>query len=259
MRALARWGYLDGSPTVLDYGCGRGDDVRALRGAGLCVAGWDPHFAPEAPPSPAQAVNLGFVLNVIEDPAERSEALRSAYGLAERVLAVAVMLAGKGGGADYADGVVTTRRTFQKYFGQMELRAYVAEVLGREPVTVGPGLVFVFRSDEEEQAFLARRQRRAAQSVGDRFEMRLPPAEARGGRSSAYARHQDLLDAFWSATLELGRLPEADEFGRADGGRPPPATRVGGPGGHGGRTAGSARQGQPNAGRHGRARSPGAF
>lgn len=216
MRALAEWGYLDGSPTVLDYGCGRGDDVRTLCAAGVRAAGWDPHFAPKAPREPAEVVNLGFVLNVIEDSDERSAALRAAYALARRVLSVAVMLTGKGGGAEHADGVVTNRRTFQKYFGQAELRAYVAGVVGREPVTVGPGLVFVFRSDEEEQAFLARRQRSTAPRVVDRFELPLPPAEPKRGSSSAYARHQDLLDAFWAAALELGRMPEADEFERGE-------------------------------------------
>ncbi len=216
MRALAQWGYLDGSPTVLDYGCGRGDDVRALRAAGVRATGWDPHFAPEALREPAEVVNLGFVLNVIEDPGERSDALLSAFGLAERVLSVAVMLTGKGGGSEHADGVLTTRRTFQKYFGQAELRAYVAGVVGREPVTVGPGLLFVFRSDEEEQAFLARRQRSTAPGVVDRFELPLPPAVPKRGSSSTYARHQDVLDAFWATALELGRLPEADEFERGE-------------------------------------------
>jgi hypothetical protein len=45
------------------------------------------------------------------------------------------MPTGKGGGADHADGMLTSRRTFQKYFGQAELRAYVAQVLDREPVS----------------------------------------------------------------------------------------------------------------------------
>jgi DNA phosphorothioation-associated putative methyltransferase len=217
MRALAQWGYLDGAPKVLDYGCGRGDDVRALCAAGVRATGWDPHFAPEVLREPADVVNLGFVLNVIEDPDERSAALRAAFGLARRVLSVAVMLTGKGSGSEHADCVLTTRRTFQKYFGQAELRAYVAEVVGREPVTVGPGLVFVFRSDEDEQAFLARRQRSAAPGVVGRFDLPLPPAEPRsGGSSSTYVRHQDLLDAFWAAALELGRLPEADELDRGE-------------------------------------------
>ncbi|HJU16365.1 MAG TPA: DNA phosphorothioation-associated putative methyltransferase [Stellaceae bacterium] len=212
MRALARWGFLDGDPSVLDYGCGRGDDVRALSAAGVRATGWDPHYAPEAPRDPADAVNLGFVLNVIEEPVERAEALRRAYALARRVLAVAVMTAGKGSGADHSDGVLTARNTFQKYFGQAELRAYVADVLGREPVTIGPGLIFVFRSDEEEQAFLARRQRSAAPADESRFAM--PPVLAGAAPAKAYERYGDLLDAFWDATLELGRLPEPDEFGR---------------------------------------------
>jgi len=217
MQALARWGFLDGAPTVLDYGCGRGDDVRALSAAGLPAVGWDPHFVPDAPRATSDVVNLGFVLNVIDDPAERSATLRAAFGLATRVLSVAVMTIRKDSGCGHADGHLTTRGTFQKYFSQAELRAYVAEVLGREAVTVGPGLVFVFRSDEEEQAFLARRQRRAVNAIDGSVGMPLPPAKARAaGRTSAYARHQDLLDAFWSATLDLGRLPEADEFGRWD-------------------------------------------
>lgn len=74
MQSLARWGFFDGSQTVLDYGCGRGDDVSALAAAGVNATGWDPHFAPEAPLAEADIVNLGFVLNVIEDPEERAEA-----------------------------------------------------------------------------------------------------------------------------------------------------------------------------------------
>ncbi|GAA0575956.1 hypothetical protein GCM10009416_13340 [Craurococcus roseus] len=218
MQALARWGFLDGAPKVLDYGCGRGDDVRVLKAAGLDAGGWDPHFAPDAPLEAADVVNLGFVLNVIEDPAERADALRRAYGLAKQVLSVAVMLTGKGSGPGHADGVLTSRGTFQRYFGQAELRGYVAEVLGREPVTAGPGIVFVFRADEEEQAFLARRQRSAPSPV-DRFEaLSTPraPSARHSVRPSAYERHRDLLDAFWGTALELGRVPEAAEFGRAD-------------------------------------------
>ena len=115
-------------------------------------------------------VNLGFVLNVIEAPKERADALTTAYRLAKRVLSVAVMLNGNGSGASHADGVLTKRQTFQRYYTQAELREYVAETLGREPVTVGPGIVFVFRADEDEQAFLARRQRSAPLPV-DGFEM----------------------------------------------------------------------------------------
>jgi hypothetical protein len=107
MQSLARWGFLDTSLTVLDYGCGRGDDVSALAAAGIDVIGWDPHFAPEARLIESDIVNLGYVLNVIESPSERAEALVSAYRLTRRVLSIAVMINGNGNGAGHADGVLT--------------------------------------------------------------------------------------------------------------------------------------------------------
>ena len=213
MQALARWGFLDGTPTVLDYGCGRGHDVNILTASGMAAHGWDPHFAPDVPLEPAEVVNLGFVLNVIERPAERAEALHRAYDLAQRVLAIAVMT-GKGSGAGHADGVLTSRGTFQRYFSQAELRAYIAEELNREPVTVAPGVVFVFRADEDEQAFLARRQR-SAPSPPDRFDIHLV-ASARPPRPACYDQHRDLLDSFWATVLDLGRFPQGNEFTRAD-------------------------------------------
>ena len=76
--------------TVLDYGCGRGEDVCLLRKDGLKAEGWGPHFRPEGPIKPADVVNLGYVLNVIENPAERTETLRKAHALALRTLVVAV-------------------------------------------------------------------------------------------------------------------------------------------------------------------------
>lgn len=214
MQSLARWGFLDGSLAVLDYGCGRGDDVSALAAAGINVIGWDPHFAPEAPLIESDIVNLGFVLNVIERAAERAEALTTAYRLARRVLSVAVMLNGSGDGATHGDGVLTKRQTFQRYYTQAELRDYVAQVLGRDPVTIAPGIVFVFRSDDDEQAFLARRQRSASVPV-DGFDV---PIALQGptARPPLYERHQPLLDRFWATVLELGRLPYPDELDHSD-------------------------------------------
>jgi hypothetical protein len=58
-------------------------------------------------------VNLGFVLNVIEDTAERA-ALRNAWRLAGRLLVVAaqVHVAGRGHSAvEFGDGVLTRRGT----------------------------------------------------------------------------------------------------------------------------------------------------
>lgn len=41
IQTLARFGLLDGSKTVFDYGCGRGDDLRGLRENGIEAHGWD--------------------------------------------------------------------------------------------------------------------------------------------------------------------------------------------------------------------------
>ena len=107
MQALARHGLLISERSVLDYGCGQGDDVRALQAGGIPVTGWDPHYEPDAALEPADIVNLGFVLNVIEEPSERLKTVRRAFGLARQCLAVAVMVVGKGdtnGHRAYRDG-----------------------------------------------------------------------------------------------------------------------------------------------------------
>ncbi len=47
--------------------------------------GWDPAFRPDDPRTAAEIVNLGYVLNVIEDPQERARALTDAWDLAMRM------------------------------------------------------------------------------------------------------------------------------------------------------------------------------
>src|SRR5262249_20655990 len=181
-----RHGFLDGRGTVFDYGCGRGDDVRLLTALALDATGWDPHFAPENEKREADVVNLGFVLNVIEDRSERRAALAGAFALARKVLAAAAL---RGGGTAYEqhrlfrDGVLTTRGTFQKYFTQHELRAYLEDTLAREPIAVAPGVFFVFRDDAEEQRFLAARQTLARCPVRlPRVEVERPPRPSRPDR-----------------------------------------------------------------------------
>jgi hypothetical protein len=87
IQALSQYGLIHVTVNVFDYGCGRGDDVRGLAANGIAVWGWDPHYAPEERKREADVVNLGFVINVIEDFEERATALRSAFSLARGVLA----------------------------------------------------------------------------------------------------------------------------------------------------------------------------
>ena len=64
-------GILQKRHKFFDYGCGHGMDIEALGGLGYSVSGWDPSFRPKAKKAKADVVNLGYVLNVIEEPLER--------------------------------------------------------------------------------------------------------------------------------------------------------------------------------------------
>jgi DNA phosphorothioation-associated putative methyltransferase len=94
MQALARHNYLAGNYSVFDYGCGKGDDVRELEAHGLDVSFWDPVYHSDGVKQRAEIVNLGYVINVIEDRKERDQVLRDAFKFAEKILAVSAMLAG---------------------------------------------------------------------------------------------------------------------------------------------------------------------
>jgi DNA phosphorothioation-associated putative methyltransferase len=214
MAALNAAGLLEDGMSVLDYGCGRGDDVRALRAAGIDAVGWDPHFAPDRSIlAPRDVVNLGFVLNVVEDPSERRDVLRRAFDLAERCLAVAVMLVGKGdvsGHRPHGDGFLSSRGTFQRYYTQAELRAFLLDTLEVMPVAAGPGIFFLFRDEELEQRVLSRRQMGMIASRPIMSVPRLPSNLASGTslrHEALVAVRDDLVDFL----LTMGRVPHADE------------------------------------------------
>jgi hypothetical protein len=205
VQTLARYGFLDGRYTVFDYGCGRGDDVRGLAENGLQVAGWDPHYAANNSITPAHIVNLGFVVNVIEDFDERVEALHRAWGLAEQVLVVAVMLANQNAveGQRYNDGVLTRRRTFQKYYTQAELKTFLEQCLDEEPIAVGPGIFYVFRDKDAEQRFLAERFRcrRSILRQPGRPRVERPPRQHRDRAEEKYQAFREPLDRLWEQWL----------------------------------------------------------
>jgi DNA phosphorothioation-associated putative methyltransferase len=64
---------------ILDYGCGRGGDVRALGHLGFDASGWDPVHRPDGELRPSDIVLLTYVLNVIEKPDERRATLARAW------------------------------------------------------------------------------------------------------------------------------------------------------------------------------------
>ncbi|MFJ4680702.1 DNA phosphorothioation-associated putative methyltransferase [Kitasatospora sp. NPDC088783] len=160
----ARQAFIDGQlypdRKILDFGCGRGDDVRALKRLDCQITGWDPHFQPHAQKCPADVVLMTYVLNVIEDPAERRETLRTAWALARTVLIVSARLTwerSKVHGDRAADGVLTSRGTFQHLFATHELRQLVEDVTGSRCVAAAPGIIYAFRDEAARLSYLAKR------------------------------------------------------------------------------------------------------
>jgi DNA phosphorothioation-associated putative methyltransferase len=106
-------------------------------------------------------VNLGFVINVIENINERRQALSNAYQLATELLVVSAMIYNQNSfkGRQFEDGVLTSRHTFQKYFTQAELKEFIDHTLSADAIAVGVGIFFVFKDADAEQKFQSGRQR----------------------------------------------------------------------------------------------------
>jgi DNA phosphorothioation-associated putative methyltransferase len=214
MQCLAKHGFLDGSLSVFDYGCGKGDDIRNLSANDIKISGWDPHYASNQPKKEADIVNIGFVINVIENFQERLEALLGAYDLAHQMLVVSAMLISQNAfkGQLYNDGVITQRNTFQKYFTQTELRDFINETLDVDSIPVAPGIFYVFKDTNAEQRFLIKRQRSKRNILRLTYRSAHPKQPKLSRNEKKYLTHQHLIDPLWQLTLELGRLPEKSEI-----------------------------------------------
>ncbi|NMC34653.1 MAG: DNA phosphorothioation-associated putative methyltransferase [Veillonellaceae bacterium] len=178
-------GLIGKNTSVFDYGCGRGDDISRLNRRGFQASGWDPNyrgrsrfiftFEPGCKGGLALAqaydvVNLGFVLNVIEDPADRKNALLKAWKMTKKVLLVAVRTAtpesgkalqkegvARAGWKKHGDGVITSIGTFQKFYHQCEFQKYLEDTLKQEVIMAAPGIAYVFRAKSLERLYLALR------------------------------------------------------------------------------------------------------
>jgi DNA phosphorothioation-associated putative methyltransferase len=189
--------------SFFDYGCGRGDDVRRLISLGYEASGWDPVHRPDTQRRAADVVNLGYVINVIEDAAERGEVLRSAWGLAKKLLVVAARPEWESRGQPgrpFQDGVLTERGTFQKFYAQDELRVWIDRTLGVRCIAAAPGIFYVFRDDAGAQSFLAARVRHHP-------TLKRSPSLI----EALYQAHRELLEPLVAFVEQRGRLTEVFE------------------------------------------------
>jgi DNA phosphorothioation-associated putative methyltransferase len=215
LKTLAKNGFLEGQYSIFDYGCGRGDDLRELEAHGLDVLGWDPNFLPDADKVNADLVNIGFVINVIEERNERIEALQGAWELTDKLLVASAMLANESYLAKftpYKDGIITSRNTFQKYYTQSELKLFIELSLDEQAVAVAPGIYFIFKDKELEQEFLQNRHRR-----NHSWEHKSQPIDIKEAKTKLlFSTHNELFESFWENCLLLGRCPAIDEFSKSN-------------------------------------------
>lgn len=198
------YGLLTPEQSFFDYGCGRGGDGKRLRANGYQAAEWDPYYCPNNPHVEADVVNLGYVINTIEDKTERREALVGAWRLARRCLLVAAQVSLDYAGEQavtFGDGIVTSRNTFQKVFSQSELKSYVETHLEVPVYPLSIGIFAAFKDRTAEQGFRFRR-----------YQPRHLPLAVEVP-TALYNRHQTVLDPLLNFFVERGRWPLSEEEG----------------------------------------------
>lgn len=203
VRLAIEWAILNLDTTFFDYGCGYGGDVQRVKNLGYTSAGWDPYYHPDVPRTAADVVNLGYVLNVIEDSEERCQSLRQAWELTGKVLIVAAQIlinAPSKTQLAYNDGIVTRRNTFQKYYEQEELKTYIDQVLNVDAVPIALGVYFVFRDEAEKESYKAIR----FFSTTSTPRVRIP--------TKRFEDYQEQLQPLMAFFTKRGRLPAKGEL-----------------------------------------------
>lgn len=189
--------------TFFDYGCGHGGDVTRIAERGYTSNGWDPFYFPNEPCIPADIVNIGYVINVIEQIEERAEALRKAWELTRQVLLVSAQILiddEKQGKIAFGDGLITRHNTFQKYYEQEELKIYIDQIIGVDSIPVALGIYFVFRDENQAQNFRASRCRSRISTPRIRTQVK------------RFEDYKNLLAPLMAFVTDRGRLPVPGEL-----------------------------------------------
>lgn len=197
---------VDARHTVFDYGCGRGDDLSRMRMLGYQIDGWDPNHRPNTELRSAHIVNLGYVVNVIEDPSERAATLRHAWELAQRLLIVSSRLTWDARhleGRPLSDGIQTRTGTFQKLYEQNELARWIEQTIGVQPHAAAPGIFYVFRDPVDAQSYVASRV------YTYRPRVQIDPHQL-------YEANQETIEPLFAFMRQHARSPRRGELANAD-------------------------------------------
>ena len=88
-RTMINHNLLSQSETHLDYGCGKGFDVRILKEKGYQSIGYDPYYYPNLVTQLADVVTCGYVLNVLSRRSDRLDVIRKCWELTGSRLIIA--------------------------------------------------------------------------------------------------------------------------------------------------------------------------
>lgn len=198
VRLAVEHGIVNKHRSFFDYGCGRGADVDWISKMGWRSRGWDPVHRPSTRRTKSDVVALTYVVNVIEVPAERVTVLHEAWKITGHVLVVSARLEDERDESHVkprADGWMTTRGTFQKFYEHRELGEWIQSVLKVEAVSAAPGVWYVFRKSVDREEFLAKR-----------YMIRIPAPRERKS-DAAFKEHRDVLQELIDFFAMHGRLP----------------------------------------------------
>lgn len=107
--------------SILDWGCGKGADIIHLNELGFDTYGYDPYFSPTLPSKKYDVGICNYVLNVIQDPKERSRTINQmmSYIKDDGYAFISVRGINLGNTSKWVvcgDGWITSRGTFQTGF-----------------------------------------------------------------------------------------------------------------------------------------------
>ncbi len=189
--------------TFFDFGCGKGEDIKELEALGIDASGWDPYHRSDGVKTNSDVVNLGYVINVIEDPEERIAVLKDAWELTKKALIVSARLMSEERavtrGRPHGDGYITGHDTFQKFYTQTELRMCLDLNLEVESIAAAPGVFVIFKNETDANEYIIKNRRRRFYSV------KVSRAD------KIYEENTELLNELIDFFTQRGRLPRRDE------------------------------------------------
>lgn len=109
--------------SILDYGAGRGKDYIHLLKKGYKVSAYDPYIKGiDSRPKKADVVVSNYVLNTVR-PNQRNDIIKDISKMSRNRAYITVRRTG-GDGRPVEDGILTKKKTFQRYFTPEQLLNY---------------------------------------------------------------------------------------------------------------------------------------